>query len=137
MVQKEVTGDRDLKYSRWHRFDAGHLSNNCKCLNIDFVEIRNNVPVAFIEVTETSYNLKDYPFSKKYYHAKILNELTKLSSIPSYIVAHNHDLTEFKLFYDLIYGRSIILSESQYAYWLEHITEFNTEFKLFRLKEMC
>jgi len=119
MVSEEITGNRDLKYSLWHRVSSGHLSDRCKAINIDFLEIRDGKPVAFIEIAETKLPLEAYPFRYKYYHAKILSTLKKMSGIPGYIVIHNDDLKRFKVYFSLPYDNSIIMSDIEYARWLE------------------
>lgn len=121
MVSEEITKNRDLKYSLWHRVSSGHLSDSCKCINIDFLEIRNNKPVAFFEIAETRLPLEEYPFRYKYYHAKILSSLTKISGIPGYIVIHNSDLKRFKVYCELPRDTSVILSEQQYVSFLENL----------------
>ena len=121
MTKAEITGNRDLKYSLWHRVSSGHLSDRCKCINIDFLEIRDDKPVAFIEVAETKLKLEEYPFKYKYYHAKILSKLTQMSGIPSYIVIHNEDLKRFKVYFSLPTDACIILSDNQYARWVENL----------------
>jgi len=75
----------------------------------------------FIEITETQHSLSNYPLQWKYYHAKILSNLTEISKIPSYIVVHNKDLSEFKVFYGLPGNISVILNANNYKKWLEDI----------------
>jgi len=121
MTSDEITGNRDLKYSLWHRVSSGHLSDRCKCINIDFLEIRDDKPVAFIEIAETRLPLEVYPFRYKFYHAKTLSKLTQMSRIPSYIVIHNEDLKRFKVYFSLPTDKFIIMSDTQYASWLESL----------------
>jgi len=115
MALQEQTFKRDLKYSNWHR--PPNLPDYCKAWNIDYVEVRNNKIVAFIEISDTSYPIEKVDLKFKKGHKFVLSLLTELTKIPSYIVFHNSDLSRFKVF-DLQQNISVIKSETEYKNWL-------------------
>lgn len=130
MSQDEITGHRDLKYSLKHRPSGGVLPPWCYCMNLDYIEYRGDKTegelkmFAFIEVAESSLDLaSNYPFNKKQENGeiRILCELTKITNIPSYIVIHNSDLSEFKVYYELPSNKSIRLPEDKYWDWIKNI----------------
>lgn len=116
MVKKEITNERDLKYSLWHRT----LSDRCLTWNIDFVEVRRDEIVALIEVAETNYPLELVDLRFKQGHKFLLEKIYQMTKIPVYIVFHNFDMTFFKRF-NLVNGLIDLLTEKDYRNWLENL----------------
>ena len=113
MSLEEKTYQRKLDYSLWHR----KLPSYCKAWNIDFVEVRNGRIVAFMEVAETIYPLELVDLKFKLGHKWLLDTLTKLTTIPSYIMFHNPNLTQFKVF-NLFKGDVKLYDEKEYRNFL-------------------
>jgi len=116
-MNKEITGVRDLKYNNWHRT----LGNNCYAWNLDWVEVRPAANgelkiVAFIETAETT-KFDSACLTWKSGHVNILNQLTKMTGIPSYVVYHDNTLSKFKRF-DLQNNTVEILDQDFYRIWL-------------------
>lgn len=78
MSRWEKTNKRDLTYSQWHRT----LGDNYPTLDIDFIEVRRNEPVAVIEV---KYYLGEFST----WHKSIYVKLALALGVPLYFVKHN------------------------------------------------
>ncbi len=101
-VKKETTGERDLKYSRWHRT----LPENCLAMDIDWVEWRDDKPKALIEVSkinpETVGPSEDpykktlyYVLRRTYFQRKCLLYIANKLNIPAFIVVYDDELKNF------------------------------------------
>lgn len=109
MTKAEVTGERDLRYSGWHR---EKLPTWCYCTDLDFIEVRGNPDgsiriVAFIEVKGQTGFLTGF-------QKKVFDELTKISGVPYYVVKHNDDMTEFVV-------DETKMTEEEYIEWIKKL----------------
>lgn len=98
MVKPEVTGNRDLTYSRWHRTigDAFYM------IDLDCVEWRGERGVvALIEITRFIPNdgveICDV-LTRKETEIKILDELQRKTRAPAYLVLYTPTLSTFWIF---------------------------------------
>ena len=88
MVRPEVTGERPLEYSQWHR---RHAPSWCYCTDLDFIEWRSGRGiVAVMEVKRGGACLTGFQL-------KVLKELSEKLGVPAYLIRHNEDLTEFRV----------------------------------------
>lgn len=78
MSRWEKTNKRDLTYSNWHRT----IGEQYPTLDIDFIEVRNNEPVALIEA-------KYYLGKLERWHRQIYVKVALALNIPFYFVKHN------------------------------------------------
>lgn len=91
-TKKEVTGERSLNFSKFHR---NRLASWCYCTDLDFIEVRSKGTadgaieiVAFLEVKGPTSNLTKF-------QQKVFAELSRLANVPCYLVRHNEDLSTF------------------------------------------
>lgn len=111
-VKRELTGTRDLSYSKWHRT----LKKGCYATDLDWIEVRSDVNgdleiVAFIEAKSiTSYMTN--------FQSKVYGILSARTGIPYYEVQYSDDLSTF-----IVRGEGFkrTMSEPEYRAWLEEL----------------
>jgi hypothetical protein len=120
MVKPELTGQRDLAYSKWHRT----LPNYCYMIDLDSVEWRNGRGVvALIETcrgTAVAY--------KKKFQLRVLKEIALKLQVPCYLVIYHYTDGEIKTFdvYDLLNGEfpncpRLRMNERQYRNFIQKL----------------
>jgi len=95
MVKPELTGERDLSYSRWHRT----LGDSYYMIDLDSIEWRSGKGV--VALIETA-RLQAIVYKKKF-QIKVMKELAQRLGVPAYLVLYNDELTLFEV-YDLLSG---------------------------------
>jgi hypothetical protein len=112
MPKEEVTGERDLCYSRWRR-TVGH---RCYVIDIDGLEYRfGRGPVALIEVTGINSDL-----AKKKFQLKALRELGVKAGIPSYLVRYQMNPWRFVVT-NLADEATVEMNEDEYRQFLREL----------------
>lgn len=118
MVKPELTGQRDLTYSRWHRT----LPRWCWMVDLDSIEWRSERGiVALIELAR--YEATVY---KKKFQLKVLKELARQAKIPAYLVLYHNSMNLFEV-YDLFSGETIfecnkkVLTENEYREFIKSL----------------
>jgi len=95
MVKPELTGERDLTYSRWHRT----LGDPYYMIDLDSIEWRSGKGV--VALIETA-RLEAIVYKKKF-QIKVMKELAQRLGVLAYLVLYNEELTLFEV-YDLLSG---------------------------------
>ena len=120
MTKEEVTYNRDLKYSLWHR-EQGDMP----AINIDYVEMKGEKIVGLFEIAETSWPLEKITMDtvKKYksYHLTVFGAFMKRADFQCFIVYHNPELTQFKVFWLNDEGNERLMNKEEYTELLKVI----------------
>ena len=96
---RKATGYRGdnglLRYGAWHRYA---LSNRAYHIDIDFVELRANSPVAVIEATQSnSHDLRKAFFdfmTRGFPQEAVLVQVSEGLSVPCFIIAYLKDMSQ-------------------------------------------
>jgi len=115
MSRYEKTNNRPTDYSSWHRT----LPNSCPTTDIDFVEIRNNVIKALVEVKNNGVDIQDW-------QKNVYIELAKKLECAAYFIRYT--INEFN-YNDNIFNVTNLITNESYTNITEDIfREFMKDF---------
>ena len=110
MVRKEITGERDLTYSKYHRT----LSNKCYYSDLDGIEYRyGRGIVALIE-------LKLWYGKLGRHQPNVMDDFKLNTPYPLYVVWYTKPIKDFKVL-NWRTKEECVMSEPEYREWIESL----------------
>ena len=110
MTRKEITGERDLTYSKYHRT----LSNKCYYSDLDGIEYRYGRGIVALIETKLWYG----KLTK--HQSNIMDDFKQNTKYPLYIVWYTRPIKAFKVF-NWRTKEERVMSEPEYREWIESL----------------
>lgn len=94
MVKGEITGKRDLSYSKWHRT----IGNKYYMIDFDSVEWRNGRGIVALIECALNRTTSLQTLQNKKFEFKVYTEASREMRAPAYLVIHNFEMTWFEVY---------------------------------------